>query len=345
MSHHTATRTVMNHHPASRRTRTVTAETLSATTCFLAAALLLLLASSIAGCGPTFDSPSLIESTRVVGARVEVAGAPRRASPAPGERATVTWLMAAPGAMPALGWAFALCAPGAPGGLSCESAPLALVQGTENPPRVTVDVPSADALGGAQSLILYGRICVGGAPVFDPRRGEPACAGGAEGTTASVAIGVQTAGADANHNPVAEHGLTLDGQPWPAVAAGAESASDPCLTGPRVLAGTEDHLIAAGTGDDDRERYTALFGDPPMPTAFRESLQLSYFTTGGKFNSPYSFVEGDTPPGEAPVATVKWTSPKAKDLTGDTAVSFLFVVRDSRGGMDWTARAVCVAAQ
>ena len=35
----------------------------------------------ITGCGPTFDPASLITNTRVVGARIEVEGAPDRASP------------------------------------------------------------------------------------------------------------------------------------------------------------------------------------------------------------------------------------------------------------------------
>jgi hypothetical protein len=34
--------------------------------------------------------------------------------------------------------------------------------------------------------------------------------------------------------------------------------------------------------------------------------------------------------------------PKAKDVAAPTAVAFTFVVRDSRGGTDWTSRAACV---
>ncbi len=47
-----------------------------------------------------------------VGARIEVEGAPDRASPLPGETADVTWLVTSPDATPPLGWAFAVCAPG-----------------------------------------------------------------------------------------------------------------------------------------------------------------------------------------------------------------------------------------
>jgi hypothetical protein len=291
------------------------------------------------GCGPTFDPPSLIESTRVVGARVEVSGAADRATPAPGERATVTWLMTAPGAMPALGWAFALCAPGTPGELACERAPFALYRGTETPPRVALSIPAVGALGATRSLILFGRICVGSVPTFDATTGVAACDDGGQGTSASVVIGLQTdgAGADANHNPVADRGLTFDGQQWAAPGADA----DPCAAGPRVSAGSDDHVIGVSTVGGDREAFTALYGDPPVPTAFREGLQISHFATAGKLKNPYDFIEGDLADAD-PVASVKWNAPKVADVTGPMAVSFRFVVRDSRGGTDWTARALCV---
>jgi hypothetical protein len=301
-----------------------------------------LLALAAVGCGPTFDPPSLIEGTRVLGARVEVSGADNRAAPAPGESATVTWLMTAPGAMPALGWAFALCAPSAPGALSCDTTPLAIYQGSDSPPRVTIAVPPADALGPATRLILYGQICAGSAPIFDAQTGRPACEGGAaaegQGTTASVIIGVNRDGTDANHNPIADHSLTFDGQPWASAAPG----DDPCVTAPRVSAGTDDHVIAVVTAAADRESFTALVGDPPVATPQRESLQISHFATDGKLANPFSFIEGDVTDG-APAASVKWKTPKAKDVTAPTVVAFTFVVRDSRGGTDWTTRAACVA--
>src|SRR5262245_7887378 len=64
-----------------------------------------------AGCGPTFDPASLINDTRVVGARIEVEGAPDRASPKPGETVNVTWLVTSPDTTPSLGWTFAVCTP------------------------------------------------------------------------------------------------------------------------------------------------------------------------------------------------------------------------------------------
>jgi hypothetical protein len=295
------------------------------------------MAAILAGCGPDFDPPSLIEKTRVLGARVEVAGAPERASPRPGETATVTWLVTAPGDLPSLGWAFALCVPGAAGTLGCAHEPLSTYQGIDTPPRLSIDIPAADLLGTGTSVILYGRICASSAPEFDPRSGYPACTSGGEGTTASVTIRLQGGGEDGNHNPTADRALQFDGQPWPASLPGG----DPCATGPRVSAASENHRIALTTLGTDRESYSSVRGDPPVPTLLRESLQLSQFTTAGNLKNPYSFVEADDPAVES-TAEVNWNAPEAREVMAEAPVVFTFVIRDSRGGTDWTTRTACV---
>ena len=117
---------------------------------------------------------------------------------------------------------------------------------------------------------------------------------------------------------------------------------NPCGTGPRVLAGTEDHVIGNTTAGADRESYTAVLGDPPVPTAARRALQISQFTTAGKLKSQFSFVE--VPEVAATTtAAVTWDAPKVAELsTSAQVVTFTFVTRDNRGGLDWTTRAVCV---
>ena len=293
------------------------------------------------GCGPTFDAASLIKTTRVVGARVEVDGAPDRATPRPGETATVTWLVTAPDAIPPLAWAFALCAPGTAGGkssLGCESAPVALFQGTEMPPRISIAVPTVDVLGTAKDLVVYGEICSGAnsTPTFDPESGIPGCTGGG-GTTASVSILLQL-GDETNHNPTADRAFTFDGQPWAPLAAG----DDPCVVGPRATAASKDHLIGNTTEGTDREGYTAMVGDPPVATPVRESLQISQFATTGDLKSQFSFVEAADTSAETRVE-VKWNAPKAADVpAAGLPVTFTFVVRDNRGGIDWTTRVACI---
>jgi hypothetical protein len=290
-----------------------------------------LLALAAAACGPQYDPPSLIEAPRVLGARIEVAGAPDRAMPRPGESFTVTWLVSAPGDVPPLGWAFALCAPGRGGALACDGTPLAIYTGHENPPRLTITMPA----GQPQGLVLYGRICAASEPIFDPASGYPACSNGGTGTTASLGIPVQT-GAEQNHNPHAEASFTFDGQPW-----GPTRGADGCAGLAPVVAGSKDHVIAFASSGADREPYTTMAGDPPVPTAAREGLQISQFTTAGKLKSAFTFIDPDDARDSTPVA-VKWTAPAADKVPAGAVVTLTFVARDGRGGVDWTTRMLCV---
>jgi hypothetical protein len=291
----------------------------------------------IAGCGPTFDPASLIEGTRVIGARVEVEGAPDRASPKPGEMADVSWLVTSPEVTPPLRWTFAVCLPGN-GSLTCGSAPLATFQGADTPPRIAFAVPALDLLGGATSVTVYGQICAGAdsLPLFDAQHGLPSCTGGG-GTTVSLSVPVQ-AGDEANHNPTADRAFTLDGQPWAAATVG----DDPCANGPRLSGASKDHVVGNLTNGSDREAYTVLEGSPAVATQTRESLQVSQFVTAGKLKSQFSFVEA-TDEQPATVVNVTWEAPQAADIPANgLAVTFTFVVRDNRGGTDWTTRALCV---
>jgi hypothetical protein len=302
--------------------------------------LLGLIGLSSAGCGPTFDPASLIADTRVVGARIEVEGAPDRASPKPGETANVTWLVTSPDATPPLAWTFAVCAPGAGKSAgACLQAPLARFDGTANPPRISIPVPAESALGGAANVTLHGGICAGvdSAPQLDSRDGLVRCSNGGHGTTVSLDMPLQI-GDDANHNPTADRAFTLDGAAWPALPA----AADPCVQGPRIAPGSADHVIANTTAGSDREAYTVVTGFPPAATPGRERLQISQFTTAGKLKSQFAFVEASDDNATTTV-DVTWDAPEGDDVPAQgLAVTFTFVVRDDRGGTDWTTRTLCV---
>lgn len=294
----------------------------------------------IAGCGPTFDPASLITNTRVVGARIEVDGAPDRASPLPGETVNVTWLVTSPDVTPPLGWTFAVCAPGTgTSSTACLAAPLARFDGTATPPRISILVPSGAVLGGATSLTLGGAICAGvdSMPQFDSQTGLANCSNGGRSTAVVLDIPLQQ-GDEANHNPIADRAFTFDGLAWAAPTA----ADDPCVQGPRVTAGSNNHVIGNTTDGSDREPYTVVTGDPPAVTTTRESLQISQFTTAGKLNSQFSFVEA-TDDNATTTVEVTWDAPEAAEAAAaGAAVTFTFVVRDDRGGADWTSRSLCV---
>src|SRR5262245_30381170 len=72
---------------------------------------LLALATALALTGCSGDLPAgwLIDHDRALGAGVEVDGDPGAAWPAPGETATVRWIMASPAGPPERSWLFTLC--------------------------------------------------------------------------------------------------------------------------------------------------------------------------------------------------------------------------------------------
>jgi hypothetical protein len=322
---------------APNTTRTTMTNTITNT---LLLGLFSFLFTFMAGCGPTFDAASLVTNTRVVGARLEVQGAPDRASPMPGETVNVTWLVTSPATTPPLGWTFAVCAPGiGTSSTACLAAPLARFDGTAAAPRISIPVPAAAVLGGAMSLTLRGGICAGvdSTPQFDSQDGLVRCTNGGQGTTVSLDMPLQQ-GDEANHNPIADRAFTLDGAAWPVPAA----IDDPCVQGPRVMAGSKDHVIGNTTEGSDREPYTVVLGDPPVATPTRERLQISQFTTAGKLNSQFSFVEA-TDANATTVVEVTWDAPDVAEVSAaGTAVTFTFVVHDERGGTDWTTRELCV---
>src|SRR5262245_3238031 len=70
-----------------------------------------LVAATAAACDEPIQEGWLVDRTRVLGARVEAAVEPARASLVPGEIGRITWLVAAPTGTPNLAWAFAACLP------------------------------------------------------------------------------------------------------------------------------------------------------------------------------------------------------------------------------------------
>jgi hypothetical protein len=289
----------------------------------------LLAATLLPACGEPFDPPSLIERTRVLGATVQVTGDPTRATPRPGETATVSWIVTAPEALPALAWAFVLCRAGAASPAeACAPAPLALAQGTGVPVFV-VTAPAAEVLGATPRLTLYGQICEGGAPVLDPQSNLPACPGA--GTFATLDIFVERTD-QANANPgLADRPLWLDD-----VALPADEHAPDCTTLPRVAAGSRGHVLRLRTLPEDRETFVS---DPATAATAREALQISGFTTAGELGQSYAFVDAGDARAEADVE-IGWDAPAEIPASGH--VRFTFVARDLRGGVGVVTRTICI---
>lgn len=270
----------------------------------------------LASCSDPLKDVELVVETRVLGAKVEVSGEPGRASPAPGEAATVRWLVVAPEPEPALGWALSVCGAAAEGsGLpACADAPFAeasLLEPAPGEPRLDFTVPAETT---ATSLAVLGTMCPSSAP---------AAGGGCEdGGGTAVSFDFALAPGEVNHHPTIEpEAVSFDGAPW-------EAGSD-CTLLPAVAPGST-HALELALDEDDREALVPETSADPD----REALQASHFATGGELQRAFTIIQADS---DELGVSVEWKAP------AEGVVRFFFVVRDARGGSDWLERAVCVA--
>jgi hypothetical protein len=291
---------------------------------------------SLAAC-ESFTPGSLITDTRVLGARVEVEGDPSRSTPRPGERVLVSLLVEGSTETPALSWALAACVPGGSAGAACAGEPLGSAQGMSERPELSLTVPSDSVLGSSTKLQLGGIVCVAGTPELTERGAR--CAGdGAVGTVVLFDLPLARAsdGSDDNQQPdLAQTTFALDEVAWTATSADRSGCAGQGL--PEVQADEKEHDITIELGPSVRELYLS----PDRQVAYEE-LQLSHFSSAGELSRQFTFVEPEDDR-ERPRVSVKWTAPKASKLLGDAqTVRLILVVRDMRGGIAWTERALCV---
>lgn len=291
--------------------------------------LMMILLLALVACAD-LDPPTLIKRDRVLGAKVSVDGAPARAWPAPGERATVSWLTASPGDPPQFSWILAACPAATSSGMpACAGPVFSSAQGSGLVPTLPLEVP-ADLT--APALVVMGVICASGAPVLDDAGFSATCDDGSRGDVVSQHVFIAH-DQEMNHNP------ELAGAPFTLADASWEPTSDAgCDDGlPVVEAGSGRTLLGVTFGATDRETY-AVAGEAPA----REELQLSAFTTAGELVQQRSYVDADDDRTATPVA-FEWEPPTADEVpAGGLRVKFHFVVRDLRGGVDAAARALCV---
>ncbi len=284
--------------------------------------LLGMLVFGASACGDPLKLVELVSGPRVLGARVEVDGAPERASPQPGESATVRWLVATPELDPALGWAFQACVAENPGGAlaQCADAPFGSVIQPDPVPGVPTLAFTVPAEPIADHLAVSGIVCPGGSPSVNAD-GTASCSA-ADGTEVGLDFAMGSADAQ-NLNPsFGADALFLDAEPW---AEGTD-----CATLPQVAPRSRHALTVALDASDRDALPQETSVDPPF-----EELQLSHFTTAGELERAFTMLSAE----DTNLArTISWQAPAREGL-----VRFFFVVRDLRGGSDWAERAVCVA--
>jgi hypothetical protein len=278
------------------------------------------------GCDDPLKSVELIQEPRVLGARVEVEGDAARAAPAPGETATVSFLLASPEPEITMGFALAACSaePRQGGRSGCAAEPFDRVlrdDGETTPARLEFTVPEAlDARG---RVVVLGIICPGGSPSADGQ----SCDGPEPGTPVTLELELAHEN-DVNQNPELEPETVLfDGEPWPEMPGVEGDCTG--LGYPEVTVSSR-HTLLVELSEADRDSLPRRSDLDPS----RESLQLSRFATDGDLSRAFESIAWDS--GELS-RSVTWKAPETPGL-----VRFWLILRDFRGGSAFAQRAACV---
>lgn len=292
--------------------------------------LITILMLAATACTSTLDPATLIARDRVLGAKVTVDLDAQRAWPAPGESATVTWITTSPGAPPTFSWVLAACPAATTEGFPiCAGPAFGHSESSGSVPVLQLSIP-ADVT--TESVVVLGAICASGTPVIDETTFTASCDDGSLADQVSEHIFI-------SYDAVANHHPNIVDAPFTVAAATWSASEAPGCDGlPVIAAGTEKMLVGVAFPASARE----WFAVPSDPAPWREELQLSPFATAGELVERYAYVEADDAREISPV-DVEWTAPSADEVPADgLRVAFTFVVRDLRGGIDVTTRALCV---
>lgn len=287
----------------------------------------------VCACSDPLKPAQLVSELRVLGARVEVEGDRERAAPAPGERASVRFLLAAPELEPIHGFSLRVCAAAAGyvGPPRCAGGALASARSTEPgsaAPELSFELPSDFDVQAHPRLAVVGVVCPASTPLDEGEYGS--CEGSVEPLRVALELGLPR-GDDINHNPAfVAQPLALDGALWNAPPTATWSCEDGTL--PAVRAGSGSHAIEVSVEAASRERLPRALGVDPG----EESLRLAHFSTAGDLERPFSSV-----PAGAEALSVAWHAPASVDPAA-SLVRFWFVIRDGRGGSAFVQRALCV---
>jgi len=289
-----------------------------------------LLLFAATACTSSLDPATLIARDRILGAKVTVDADPSRAWPAPGEQSTITWITASPGESPTFAWTLVACPAATTTGLPiCGGPAFAHAAATGPVPMLSLLVP-ADLE--TRTIVILGAICASGNPLVDPETFAASCSDGSLADLVSQHVSIAHEGMTNHHPDLAGAPFTVAGAAWDASNAGG------CAGLPEVAAGTQDVILAVEMEASTRETF-AIENDP---TLWREELMLSPFATAGEIRQRYAYIEASDDRPVSPVA-VEWTAPDAEDVPAEgLRVTFDFVIRDMRGGVDAATRALCV---
>lgn len=317
-------------------------------------------------CSESFAPPSAVTNLRVVGARIEVQGAPARANPSPRDDVQASILVIDQGALPSLTWAFVACVPTATRiGVPICGTLIDACDGCIGPqpgdpfalPVIRFQVPSQEELDAveAREVLLQGVVCGEGVPSADAivrflsgetddlapcedDEGQPID----DGRFVTVQIPIERDAEDPNLNPEILN-VFVNGSTWPppyeegvprdAPTTGCKSDLDALSTEDRAkhpVAGSGPSSINLSVTGASLQSFTIDDQD------FTEEIQVSWLADSGGFEVAFSFI---TQP--ATSILTQW-QPFSEVPADGRLVRFNFVVRDGRGGLDRVERGLCV---
>lgn len=315
------------------------------------------------GCVMDFDSPTIIQNVRPLGARITVNGDPRLATIVPGDTVLTEFLVVSPDNR-TFTFALELCAAvvAPTGDRICVGGTLTeLVQPnpTSENPRFEVMIPTDpaafapdltpeeqeaaqdiagvddpdDLVNAIEEALIRGVICEGGTPLRD-EEGLFQCT--ADGRSVPLEFSVPIFDPDPNTNPDMDSWtVTLNDAPWP-LPTGSVDPVAPCAAAAGDLG-----IPTVQAGQDPVLTFTANASDfDPLSDGEVEEIQFSAFTTLGEMERQFTFFENTEP------ETLEWEAKDNDEQVELTAqgrfARFFFVGRDLRGGADWIERVACL---
>jgi hypothetical protein len=296
------------------------------------------------GCGDPLVDPALVAGPRVLGARVLAMGDALVAEPGAGESASIEWLVVS-NERAAFWAALSFCAaePSVLGAPRCRGAAFGeqVVEGLFGTGIAAEFQLPAELQPGDTWLAWFGS-CGATPASFDDASSEFHCSDGSEPRSAFYRGRVPGGGSPPNQNPeLDDDRLWLDAEPW-AGAAAPRGVGEPCQGSelPQRQAGARV-AIAFELAGDDREALDAAAAGDYAPRA-RESLVYTHVASLAGLERPFSAIEHDGVELGFDVE-LALDPTEAIDPQGHTLVFYL-LVRDERGGVDWTQRELCVSS-
>jgi len=279
-------------------------------------------------CDDPLSQIEAIDKTRVVAAKIEVAGDPTRAAPLPGEDVVVRFLVLAPDPEPSFAYALTACvaADSASDLTTCAGEPLATAASLSpvaDAPSIEFVAPTEPAPD--ERLAVLGNVCASGTALTGDS--ATSCDDGSAPRATTLDFYMDD-GSHPNTNP-ALTSVSFDG-----MELGPETAlTTDCAELSAIPAGAIKHRLSVDVDAASRDPIERETGADPA----RESLLFSYFVSRGDIDHAWSGLEStDTSNATGAI----WTAPPSVDAP--SLARFVIVVRDGRGGSDFTERRLCI---